>query len=187
MKRLAVLIAFVASAAAAQDFELGMRHLVVNTGSTGELDIASSRGFAATAELFVTPRFSTELSASFTNPEAMAGDVDLGTLGLQTTALTARYHLGPVFVGAGGALVTIGNLDDQSGEEIDVQFDRELAPVVEAGLRLHLRRIPRLAGILTVIYMPLTAEPDVRRTNVALPEEVALDPLTVGFGASWRF
>ena len=174
-----LLVAFLATSAFAQDFEVGMRHLIVTTGDTGDLELPMSRGFAATAEVFFTPRVSTELSVSFVNPEATYRDVDLGTLGLQTTALTARWNYGFVFVGAGGALVTIGNLDDQLGDEIEVEFDREIAPVVEGGLRV---RIGRISGLLLVSYMPLTAEP-----NVPFPDELSIDPLTVGIGASWRF
>jgi outer membrane protein W len=191
MRRLVLLAAFFAcTTAAAQEIEAGLRHLIVNTGSTGDLEVPASRGFAGTLEVFITPRFSAELSQSFVNPTAMYRDLDLGTLGLESTALTARWNFAPAarlsaFAGAGAAFVKIGNLDDQFGDEIDVEFDSELAPIAEAGLRL--RVVPRLAAVLLVSYMPLAVTPNVRRTNVPLPGELGLDPVTVGVGASWRF
>jgi outer membrane protein W len=33
----------------------------------------------------------------------------------------------------------------------------------------------------------LKAEPNVRRSNVALPNQLAIDPMTFGLGATWRF
>lgn len=187
--RIVFLLFVIATTASAQQFEIGVRHLIVETGSADNVNIDSARGFAATAEIFVTPHFSSELSASFANPAANLAtpDVDLGTLGLQTTALTARWNAGAFFVGAGGAVVSIGNLDDQTGDAIEVDFDREITFVAEAGARLRLRRVPHLAAIVVVSYMPLTAELNVRRANVTLPAELSLDPLVIGVGASWRF
>jgi outer membrane protein W len=195
MKRLAVLVAFlVAVPLAAREFEAGVRHVIVTTGDTGELDVKLSRGFAATAELyFLSHRFSTELSATFVNPEAIfANEVDLGTLGLQTTALTGRWNLRPeshltFFVGAGPALVTIGNLDDQFDDKVEIDFDSELTVVGEAGLRYRLPAAPRVALVVTVAYMPLEPEPNVRRSNIALPQRLGIDPMTFGIGATWRF
>jgi outer membrane protein W len=152
-----------------------------------------------TGELFLTRRFSTELSATFVNPEAILfpshpppNDVDLGTLGLQTTALTARWNFRTearlsAFAGAGAALVTIGNLDDQFGDAVDADFDSEPTFLAEAGLRFRPRRAPRLSLNATLSYMPLTATPIVHKTNVALPRELSLDPITFGVGATWRF
>jgi outer membrane protein W len=193
MKRLAVLAALlIALPLAAREFEAGVRHVIVTTGDTGDLDVKLSRGFAATGEVyFLRHRFSTELSATFVNPEAIfADEVDLGTLGLQTTALTARWNMRPeshltFFVGAGPALVTIGNLDDQFDDEVEIDFDSELTVVGEAGLRY--RVIPRLALVLTVAYTPVKATPNVRRSNITLPRQLAIDPMTFGIGATWRF
>lgn len=198
---LPILIAAVASSpAAAQTFEAGLQHVVVvTTGETGDLDVPLSRGFAVSGELFLTPRFSAALAATFVNPEAILfpsspppSDVDLGTIGLQTTALTARWNFRAdarlsAFAGAGAALVTIGNLDDQFGDAVEADFDPELTFLVEGGLRFRPRRAPRLALNATASYTPLTATPKVRKTNVPLPAELALDPVTFGVGASWRF
>lgn len=198
--RVALFIAFLALPAAAQTFEVGLQHVaVITTGETGDLDVPLGRGFAVSGELFFTPRFSTALAATFVNPEAILfpsnpppNDVDLGTIGLQTTALTARWHCRSearfsVFAGAGIARVTIGNLDDQFGDDVEADFDAELTFLAEGGVRFRPRLVPRLALNVTASYTPLSAEPNVRKTNVPLPAELELNPLTIGVGASWRF
>ncbi len=202
MKRiaLAVLVLFALPLAAA-DFELGIRHVVSQTtGDSGDLDLPLSRGFGASAEVFWTPHFSTNAAASLVNPEAILfpstpppNDVDLGTLGLDLYTLTARWHftrdarLAP-FAGAGAALVTIGNLDDQFGDVYEANFDDEMTFVVEGGLRY--RALPRVVLELGVMYVPLEAEPHVIRAtdpNVVLPAKLGLDPVVVSLGAAWRF
>ena len=198
--RLVAALLFLATTAAAQTFEVGLQHVaVVTTGETGDLDVPLSRGFAVSGELFFTPRFSTALTATFVNPEAILfpsnpppNDVDLGTLGLQTTALTARWNYRAdarlsIFAGTGIALVTIGNLDDQFGDDVEADFDAELTFLAEGGVRFRPRRVPRLALNVTASYTPLSAEPKVRKTNVPLPAELELNPVTFGVGASWRF
>lgn len=189
-----LVFAFIAVSAHAQ-FEAGIDHVVVLTGESGELDVPLARGFAARGEWFFSPRVSAQLSATFINPEAIlfpasGGDVDLGTLGLNTYAIGARWHFRPeqrfaFFAGAGTALVQIGNLDDQFDDEVEADFDNETALFVEGGVRYRFR--PRIFVTLTAAYMPLTATPNVRKTNVALPDEIDLDPITIGVGAAWRF
>lgn len=188
----------------AADFELGIRHLSTSPRGEkafdgGELEVVSSRGFGATAEVFWTPRISTQLAATFVNPAAFVfptnpppNDLDLGTLGIDTYSLTARYHVAPDarlsgFAGAGGALVMLGDLEDRFGDDIEMTFDRETALLVEGGLRY--RVFPRVVLDFAVSYMPLEATPNHVRndTTVALPTSVKVDPLTVSFGAAWRF
>lgn len=188
----------------AAELELGIRHLSQwprgDRGfDGGELQIVSSRGFAATAEVFWTPRLSTQLAATFVNPAAFIfpttpppNDLDLGTFGIDTYSLTARYHLSPnarlsPFAGAGGALVLFGDLEDRFGNDLEITFDRETALLIEGGLRYHI--VPHVILDLAVSYMPLEATPNHIRndTNVALPESVKVDPLTVSVGAAWRF
>lgn len=197
---LALLVLFTLPAAAA-DFELGIRHVVSKTmGDSGDLDVPLSRGFGASAEVFWTPHFSTNAAASLVNPEAILhpstpppDDVDLGTLGLDLYTLTARWHftrdarLTP-FAGAGAALVTIGNLDDQFGDVYEANFDDKLTFVVEGGLRYRAQEHVMLE--LGLMYVPLEAEPKVIRAtdpNVALPAKLGLDPLVLSLGAAWRF
>jgi outer membrane protein W len=165
----------------------------------GELEIVSSRGFAATAEMFWTPRISTQLAATFVNPAAFIfptnpppNDLDLGTFGIDTYSLTARYHLAPdarfsVFAGAGGAIVILGDLEDRFGDDIEMTFDRETAWLVEGGVRY--RVVPRVILDAAVSYMPLEAIPNHVRndTSVALPSVVKVDPFTISVGAAWRF
>lgn len=195
MKRLAF-IALFAFRAFAADFEAGMRHVVVfQTGEAGDLDVPLSRGFAATAEVFWRERLSTHFAASFINPEAIlfpanAEPVDLGTIGLDTYSASVRWHFAPqsrlsAYAGGGAALVQIGNLDDQFGDDVEAEFDSETALLVGGGLRYRL--LQRLFVDLGVTYMPLSAEPKVLESNVNLPAEVRLDPVTVSVGVAWRF
>jgi len=193
-----LLILLLALPVAAADFEVGVRHVVaMPMGESGDLDIPLGRGFAATGEVFFTPHVSTQLAATFVNPEAILypstpppDDVDLGTLGLDIYSLVARYHFAPqrrvsAFAGAGGALVTIGNLDDQFGDEVDVEFDNETTFVVEGGVRYRFR--PSIFLELSAAYMPIEAKPSRVRSAYTLPDKIGVDPLIVSLGASWRF
>ena len=190
-----VLLLFLAAPLLAADFEAGVRHVVVaSTGDSGELDIPLSRGFGATAEVFWTERLSTQFAATFVNPEAIlfaanAEPVDLGTLGLDTYSVSARYHLAPAsrlsaYAGGGVAFITIGNLDDQFGDQYEATFDSETTLLIEGGLRYRL--LPRLFIDVGVAYMPVGAEPKVTR-GANLPDEVNVDPVTISGGLSWRF
>ena len=187
---------FLTPAASAQTFEVGVQHVAtVMTGDTGELDVPLGRGFSATGEAFWSPRLSTQLAATFVNPEAIlfpssGGDVDLGTLGVTTYALSARWHFVPEarlsgFVGGGAAYVELGNLDDQFGDAVEADYDPQTTFLVEGGLRYRFR--PRLIINLTATYMPLSAETNVRKPHASLPAELELNPVTVGLGAAWRF
>lgn len=199
MKRLAVLLLLLfATPAFAQELELGFHHAATKIGGdTGTLDVADSRGFGASAELFFRPHVSTRLSATLINPAAIlfpttGGDVDLGTLGIRTYAATARYHWRnearlSLFAGGGAALVSLGTLDDRFGDEVYADFDDQITFVGEAGLRMRVPFERRIALEATVSYAPVSAEPRVRETNVALPRDLKLDPFTISVGATWRF
>jgi outer membrane protein len=201
--RLALALLVLATPLRAADLELGMRHVSVSPLADGrfdgafganEIDVVSSRGFAATAEVFWTPRISTHVAGTFVNPATFIfpADVDLGTFGIDAYSLTARYHFAPdarfsPFAGAGAAIVIFGDLEDRFGEDIEMTFDRETALMVEGGLRY--RAFSRVVIDAAVSYMPLEATPNHVRndTSVPLPENVKLDPLTVSIGAAWRF
>lgn len=205
---LLALVLLLAAPLHAADFEFGIRHLSMRPMGDGafefgELEIVSSRGFAATAEVFWTPRISTQLAGTFVNPAAIlrpaniitvlpVEDVDLGTFGIDTYSLTARFHFAhdarfSPFVGAGPALVIFGDLEDRFGDEIEMTFDREIAVLVEGGLRYRIFTNVYLDA--AVSYMPLEATPNHVRndTPVALPEMVKVDPFTISAGAAWRF
>jgi outer membrane protein len=198
MKRLLLLL-LLALPLHAADLELGIRHLSMSAMGDGafdggELDIVSSRGFGANAELFWTPRISTQLAATFVNPATFINpaDVDLGTFGIDTYSLSARYHFAPdarlsPFVGAGGALVVFGDLEDRFGDQLEMTFDRETALLVEGGVRYRL--FPSVILDASMSYMPLEATPNRVRngTAVALPAVVKVDPFTISLGAAWRF
>lgn len=208
MRRLlaAVLFAFCAQTLVAADLELGVRHLAMQPMSDGEfdggkVDVVSSRGFGATAELFWSERFSTQLAATFFNPATILypenpppHDVDLGTLGVDAYSLTARRHFvhGPrwsSFAGAGVAIVSLGNLEDRFGDDLEMELERATTYVAEAGLRYRIR-----SGVVldvAVGWMPLdTAARFVRNETeprVELPERVEVDALLLSVGAAWRF
>lgn len=199
MIRVALALLMFAMPLRAADLELGIRHLSMSPMASGtfgenEIDVVSSRGFGATAEVFWTPRISTQLAGTFVNPATFIfpADVDLGTFGIDAYSLTARYHVAPAarfspFAGAGAAIVIFGDLEDRFGDDIEMTFDRETALVVEGGVRY--RAFSRVAVDLAVSYMPLEATPNHVRndTTVPLPESVKLDPLIVSVGAGWRF
>lgn len=187
MKRLLLLL-LLAFPALAADFEVGVRHLVlIPRGDSGALDLPTGRGFAAIGEVFWSERFSTQVAASFTNPEAIlrpenAEPVDLGTLGLDIYSVSARYHFSPqaklsAYAGGGAALVIIGNLDDQFGDEFEATFGNETTFLGEAGLRYKFW--PGVFLEFGVAYMPLSA------TSDAI--DIDVDPLIVTAGAMYRF
>lgn len=199
MKYALVLLLLLATPLCAADLELGIRHLSMRplgdgAFEGGELDIVSSRGFAATAEVFWTPRISTQLAGTFVNPAAFIhnANLDLGTFGIDTYSLSARYHFAPnarfsPFAGGGPAVVIFGDLEDRFGDDIEMTFDRETSVLVEGGLRY--RVLPSVVVDVAVSYMPLEATPNHVRneTSVVLPTVVQVDPFTVSAGAAWRF
>jgi outer membrane protein W len=190
LKRALAVCLFACSVFAA-DWEAGMRHMNTTMSSDAPLDIRTSRGFGATLGVFVTRNISIDGAAIFINPEVTANGVDLGTLGMQTYSLGARFHFSgqsrfSVFAGAGAALVSLGDLDDQlEADDVYVTFERETTFYAEAGLRYHI--LPSVALEAGVSYMPLGAELQIRRTNIALPPSLDLDPITVTVAAAYRF
>lgn len=205
MMRIAIAFLFLcATPLAAAELELGIHHVATMMNGEsgfdgGELDIAGSRGFGASAEVFVGERWSAQLAATLINPETMllpssgaSGNVDLGTLGLEMYTLTARHHFAPrsrfsYFAGGGAALVSIGNLEDRFSDDLELEYDTATTFVVEGGLRYRFQ--PNVFLHLAVSYIPLEAEPSFVRntTPVVLPPRLSLDPVTVSVGAAWRF
>ena len=181
MRRVLLLLLLAARLHAA-DVEAGGQHvLAIPRGETGTLDVATSRGFGAHVEVFWSDRISTRAAATFLNPAAHLTDgTDLGTLGLDIYSATARVHFSLFYAGGGVALVSVGNLDDQFGNEIEIEFDEETAFVVEAGLRYRIH--PRIVLEAGIAYLPLELE-----GPAPLPPAVAVDPLIVSAGAAWRF
>lgn len=199
MRAAFVLILLAAIPLHAADLELGIRHVghwPMGDGAFdgGDVEIVSSRGFAATAEVFWTPRISTQLAGTFVNPAAFLHptEVDLGTFGMDAYSLSARYHFAPdakwsPFAGAGAAMVIFGDLEDRFGDDLEMTFDRETTFIIEGGLRYHM--FEHVIVDAAVSYMPAeTTRNHVRNeTSLALPTTVAVDPLTVSVGAAWRF
>jgi outer membrane protein W len=188
---IAILLALAAAGPmAAADFELGMRYVILASSENESLTVAESRGFAAVGEAFFTPRVSVQLAAMLANPEAMLGSVDVGTVGIRAYSAVARFHLPlsrrlSAYAGGGAASVQLGDLDDQLGDAIEVQFDRQTAFLAEAGVRYRLLSNVYLdAGVR---YMPVEADARIERSNVAVPARVELDPVTINVSGSWRF
>lgn len=185
MRRLLFLLLLAAPLRAA-GIEAGAAHVVVRPGENGNLEIEMSRGFGAHVEVFWSDALSTRAAATFINPAVFTPEVDLGTLGLDIWSAAARWHFAPRsrlsgFAGAGGALVAVGNLDDQFGDEVEVEFDAEVAPLLEAGLRYRIH--PRIVLEMGATYIPLELEAGAPR----VPPTIAVDPLIVSAGAAWRF
>lgn len=200
MKTLALLLALVTLPLHAADVEVGIHHVATMMTGEGsyddfELEVELSRGFAASAEWFFSPRVSTQFSATFINPVAVInpGDVDLNTISLDTYAFAARYHFASAsrfstFAGAGVAYVSLGNLEERFDDRIEIEFDPQVTFLVEGGVRYRLHE--RIALSAALRYMPLEADSNVlrdERPGVTLPERISLDPLTLSVGAAWRF
>jgi hypothetical protein len=200
-----VLLCSLATAARAAGFEAGIRHVVSipmasQESGAGELDIPLSRGFAVTGETYLSPRASVMASIAFLNPEAILypasgdpSDVDLGTLGMEVYSVTGRWQFvrkgrWSAFGGAGPAFVRFGNLDDRFGEAILATVHNETTFAAEGGVRFQFR--PRLAFEVSAAWLPLEGDVEVQQSSdprVTLPSSVALDPVIVSIGASWRF
>jgi outer membrane protein W len=186
MRRVFVLLLlFLAIPLRAAEVEAGGAHVLAKAHETGALDVETSRGFGAHVDVFWTDRVSTRASAVFLNPAAYLDGIDLGTLGLDIYSATARVHFRPrsrlsAFVGGGAALVSVGNLDDQFDDEIEVEFDPETTFMAEAGLRYRIH--PRIVIEASAAYLPLELE-----APGPLPPAIAVDPLIVSVGAAWRF
>jgi outer membrane protein W len=177
--------------------EAGIQHVAGSYGTTrfgsGRVELPMSRGFAATAEVFWTPRVTTHFAATFVNPEAFLytpAETDLGTVGINVASAVVRYHFRPNarlsgFAGAGAAYASLGNLDDRFGDGVEASLDPQLTWTATAGLRYHVtQRLTLEAGAM---YLPLQPKLKVAKTNTPLPRELSLDAVTVSIGATWRF
>jgi len=204
MRTILVLLLFAGSVQAAE-IAAGAQHVIAlamgeERFDGGELTIENGRGFAAFVDVFWSERFSTRAAATFVNPAVILfrdtpppNDVDLGTLGMDIYSATARFHFAPrsrfsAYVGAGGALVLFGNLEDRFGDDLELELDPVTTFVAEGGMRY--RVAPRITLELGAAWLPLEGEPQVRRANdprIPIPAKVAVDPLIVSAGASWRF
>jgi outer membrane protein W len=177
------------------DFEAGLRHVGMWPMASSDVHVVSSRGFAATGEVFWSENVSTQFAATFLNPAAFVGPndvVDLGTLGIDTYSASARWHFMPqrrfsAFAGAGVALVSLGNLEDRFGDDFEVTFGNEMTYLAEAGVRF--RFLENVYLDVAVSYMPLEAETTFVKNDdqLVFPSTLNLDPLTVSAGAAWRF
>ena len=201
MRIAAFLFAFLAPFASAAEVAVGVRTLAAKAiagGSYGDgsVDIGTSGGFAATGEVFISDRLSTHLAASFLNPAAFlrpddAEAIDLNTLGIDTYSATIRYqHPGrrfTPFAGAGAGYTIFGNLEERFGDRIEMTFENSVSWIVEGGIRYHV--MDGLWIDAAVAWMPLEAERATAKndTSLQLPERVAIDPVTISVGASWRW
>jgi hypothetical protein len=192
---IALALAIITTPLFAADFEAGIRHVGMWPSASSDVNVVSSRGFAATGEVFWNERVSTQFAATFLNPAAFVGPndvVDLGTLGLDTYSASARWHVAPqkrwsVFAGGGVALVSLGNLEDRFGDDLEITFDSEVTYLAEAGVRF--RFVENVYLDAAVSYMPLEAEAKfVKNDNqIVFPSTLNLNPVTFSVGAAWRF
>ncbi|HEX8252863.1 MAG TPA: OmpW family outer membrane protein [Thermoanaerobaculia bacterium] len=184
----------------AADVEVGVQHVgTMMMGETTfdglELEVETTRGFAASAELFLSDRLSTRAAATFINPVAVInpGDIDLNTVSLDIYSVGARWHFAPAsrvsaFAGGGAAYVSFGNLETRFTDDVELTLGSTAAFYVEGGARY--RVLPRLFVEAGLSYMPLEAKTRVvlnERPGLTLPSRVTFNPLTLSAGATWRF
>ena len=195
MKRIALVLLLFAVPLHAAEIEAGIRHVGMWPTASSDVNVVSSRGFAATGEVFWSERVSAQFAGTFLNPAAFVGPndvVDLGTLGIDTYSASARWHFTPSrrfspFAGAGVALVMLGNLEDRFGDDLEITFGHELTYLAEAGVRY--RFLENVYLDAAVSYMPLEAEATFvkNHNSVVFPSTLNLNPLTVSVGAAYRF
>ena len=188
MKRLLCVLLFAFPLFAA-DVEVGVDHVLTmmhgeSAFDGGDLDVQTSRGFTAGAEVFFTPRVSTRFTATFINPVAILnpGDIDLNTLGIDTYAACARWHFTPAarfspFAGGGVAFVSFGNLEQRFAYDIEKEVGNETTFFAEAGLRYRFR--PR-------IFLPVRNCPP--PTSPSAPACTYSKTVDVGnYGEAWQW
>jgi outer membrane protein W len=203
MRALTILAILLTIPLRAAEIEAGIRHVATTMTADGvfeggEIEVPDmSRGWAATGEVFWSDAFSTHAAATFINPAVFlqpsdGGEtVDLDTLGINAWSVTARWNFGErwsPFIGAGGAWVRFGTLDDRFADEFELEVKDQFALVGEAGVRYRIWR--RVWLDLAATYMPLRAGTRLVRSGEAtppLPEELTLDPITLSGGVAWRF
>jgi outer membrane protein W len=177
--------------------EAGVQQVIGFYGSTdfdrGRLELPTSHGFAATAEVFWMPAITTHFAATFVNPEAFlntGGETDLGTVGITIASTEARYHFRPSarfdpYAGAGIAYASLGNIEDRFGDALEATLESRITWTAAAGVRY--RVLPRLTLEAGATYVPMRPELQVRKTNAPLPASLQIDALIVRMGATSRF
>ncbi|HYO77393.1 MAG TPA: outer membrane beta-barrel protein, partial [Thermoanaerobaculia bacterium] len=166
--RLLLVLLLAALPLRAADVEIGVQHVAtMMMGETTfdglELEVETTRGFAASGELFLSEQLSARVGATFINPVAIInpGDIDLNTVSLDIYSAGARWHFAPAsrfstFAGGGGAYVSFGNLETRFTDDVELTLGGETALYVEGGARY--RVLPRLSIEAALSYMPLEAE-----------------------------
>ncbi|HYH09298.1 MAG TPA: OmpW family outer membrane protein [Thermoanaerobaculia bacterium] len=195
MTRIALILLLLATPLRGAEIEAGIRHVGMWPTASSDVNVVSSRGFAATGEVFWSEHVSAQFAATFLNPAAFVGPndvVDLGTLGIDAYSASARWHFAPArrfspFAGAGVALVMLGNLEDRFGDDLEITFDHETTFLAQAGVRYRL--FENVVVDAAVSYMPLEAQATFVKNNnsIVFPETLNLNPLTVSVGAAYRF
>ncbi|HVS33674.1 MAG TPA: OmpW family outer membrane protein [Thermoanaerobaculia bacterium] len=186
------IIIILALPVSAADF--GIRYLSTYIKDSGKIEVPSSLGFGATAEVIWSRNLSTQLAGTFVQPAAIltSSNTDLGTIDMDVVSLVMRYRardgsrFSP-FAGAGAAVVFLGDLDDRFGNDIEAELETQTSLVVEAGVRSRIS--PRLTLEAAAMYLPLEPEVRVRRNegSAAIPPVITLNPIVVSIGISRRF
>jgi len=158
-----VLALLVASTAAAQTVDFFARAVDATKegkthvhGGAATVSLNSARGFEAGADVYWTPRVSTELAVSSVRHDldasAFGETVDLGATRDTVYSAVVSLHTDPrgpwdFHAGAGAALVRLDGVADSAELALlgvrSIKFHNKIAPVVDAGLSLRLA--PRLA------------------------------------------
>ncbi len=177
-----------------QAADFGIRYLSTYIKDSGKIDVPSSLGFGATAEVIWSRNLSTQLAGTFVQPAAIltTPNTDLGTIGVDVVSLMMRFRardgsrFSP-FAGAGVAAAFLGDLDDRFGDDIEAELETGTTYVIEAGLRSRVS--PRVTFEVAAQYLPLEPDVRVRRndSNIVLPDAVTLNPIVISIGVSRRF
>ncbi|HUF17701.1 MAG TPA: OmpW family outer membrane protein [Thermoanaerobaculia bacterium] len=169
----------------------------IDDASDLEINFDEEIGWAVTADIFWTPRLSTEVGIySFSADGSLDiggildDSINLGALDIVPITLTLRAHFGgerfDFYVGAGGAYATFDDLESDElrlgGVEF-IEIDDEFTWLANAGLSIRLTQSLRLGIDAKWIPLEVTAI-----DNLGLDEvELELDPLLISGGVIFRF
>jgi len=147
------LTVFAASSLAAQNVDVFVRAIDATKegtthvhGGAAVVGLDDATGFEIGADLFWSPRISTELSVSSVRHEldasAFGETVDLGSTRVMPVTAVFELHSGPrgkldFHIGAGASYVTFEKLEDNAQLTLlgvrSIEFHNKVAPVADAG------------------------------------------------------
>lgn len=170
-----------------------------NRFDDARLKVDSKAGFGAGANIFWTPRLSTEITASITRPSANArigagAQSDFGTLRMLPVTGTAQFHFAPMsridpYIGAGAAYVMFDDLRSTTLASIGVDriaLRDKTAFVANAGVSFGLT--DRAGLVLDAKYLPLETSATALSGGTDIDRlDIRVNPLVFSTGLRLRF